>query len=1021
MPPKPETAAAENAPDLPPDFDYDGPTVIELGEIELEVDEDDRLVVESDDAYVDRYRSADFIGSTVSLMADYNSTTVAERRGRLVDAARREAETDAAPCWPGCMASELDMVPVFRYDKVLVADDRAALSELERQLRGVDGFAPRSLALETATLRDAKVLGGKDRAWRPLLPPSDGKPITVRSVIDPAERHCSLPDEACGSLRIASGKFSRPSGAPAVSDRVRLLPGDRVQLVRVDRDGDAFSFEDFVPDAEAVAQARGVLSPGDADRAVASMGLAWSAEFVSDLRAAADRAAEEFEHGEGEGEGEGEGDALVVKGTRRRDPDEAFLPASVKPCKANIERLQAAIDKKLAALKRPSAAKSGGGGGDGEGDGDDVVRVYREPGELAADENNEDAVYGPEYDDTPRAILARAAALPEQGRTLEERIREAAATRLSRAAVADIARGGKRIAVGQRVALRHSGVEQVFMRAREDKTGRLFWALQTTRAAGSAAKGKGSREMSKPTRGGYDAPPSDADVAEFQRDVLEAAAARLKGAAKKFDPDESSVTAARNAMTDGGHYGTAEYATLFAEVEYVADRKNTYETAFRPVALPPPPDAPVRPSADDRTTYRQLAAAALLAVLFPAGVRLPRQMDGAAWLVRLTAPEDQRFAELDAGGGTDPLRLKFLVDTALRAAAVAVLLSDATAADAELMLARADVAPFLESAKAAEAWAAAVKKKLTADDISSEAAALRLRSPLLDHVAEVMETSEDRVDEADAELVKASRLADWPGYRPLERDMGAPEPGVRLKSHAPPVAVDARSTAKLDAELARQVATALKRLGLADTDASRAAIEEFLRAPGRDGARAVRANVMATFALAGKIASGTTADESVARFKRTSGAEARDLLRRTASLRSSPGSEPGDLVRTWLKLAEEAGPDISAWMAETLAARLRTAATDVDALLARMAAAKEAIKNEKIEFFETVIDEDTQRTMAELRKVGLQTVDEQIIAYDAKQKLADREAGLGYDVPPAEEEGYDTMTAYDDGGGVDFD
>lgn len=1011
--PAPETGDNAFDPDEL-DLEYEGPVSIDLGEIELELDDDDQLVVERDDEYVDRYQTADFFGSAVSLMADYNSTVVAERRGELVDSARRQAESEASPCWPGCMASQLDMVPVFRYDKVLVADDRASVSELERQLQGVDGFAPRSLALEISALRDATRFGGKDRAWRPVLPPSgepDDSVITVRSAIDPAERHCALPDEACGSLRIDSGKFSRPRGADPLSDRVRLLPGDRVQLVRVDRDGDEFSFEDFVPDAKALAAERGVMTPGHADRIVSSMGLSWSLEFVALLRASADEAADAFVF---------DADApVVVKGTKRRG--EERFPAAVRPSKANVERLQAAVDKKLASLKRPAKSKGGGKGGD------DVVRVYRDPGELAADENNEDAVQGPEHDDTPRSILADALALPADGRPLEERIREAADTRLSKDTVANIARGGKRIEVGQRVSLRSSGVEQVFMRAREQKTGSLFWALQTTRAAGSDSKKGEKCDKADPDRGCYVAAPSEAEIAEFQIDVLQAASDRLSRAAKKFDPDEASVAAARCAMTDGGYYRTAEYESVNADVKYVSDRRNTYETAFRPMALPPPPDAPIKTSSGDKTTYRQLAASALLAVVFPGGVRLPKQVDGTSWLIRVTVPPDDAYAELDTGGGTDPLRLKFLVETAMMAASVAVLLSDAEAADAEARLARADVTPFIESAKAADAWAAAVKKKLSAEDIAKEAEALRLRSPLLDHIAEIMETSEDRVEEADAELLEPSRLKDWSGYRPSPEDMGAPEPSVLIEpaSRGPGNASSAsRTPATIDAGTSGEMSAVLKRLGMSERHKDRETVEAFLRAPTRDGAAAVRSAVMSTFALMGKIASGMTGDQTVSRFKRTSKADARDALRRTRAMRGDSSLSPEDAVRAWLKLAEESGPDVSVWMVESLATRLRTAETDVDALLERMAAAKEAIKNEKIEFFETAIDEDMQGTLAELRKLGLQTVDEQIIAYDAKQQASDREAGMGYPEGNdefVEDEGYDTMQMYDDDGGVDFD
>ena len=959
---------------------------IELGEIEVSVDEEGNLAAV--DEYVDSYQTADFLGSAVSLLADYNSTAVAERRGNLVDAARRAAEADSSPCWPGCMASELAMVPVFRYDKVLIADDSASLGELDRQLAGVDGFAARTLAAEVAALRDAGRFGDKDAAWRPVLPQNGRRNIVVRSVIDPVIRHCTLPDEACGSLRIDSGKFSRPADAPPVADRARLLPGDRAELVRTDvADPHKPAFEDFVPDAKAIARRLGIRSPGHADRVVHSMGLAWSLPFVKGLRDAAHAAARKRSPSL----------ATPLHFTdARRAPRGDRLPEAVPLVHSDVEGIASGLLKRLDAIKRPKAKKKTKGGAP-----DGIVRVYRDPNHLAADELNPDALYGPEFDDTPRSLLAQAMAAPSQGRDLRERIRDAATTRLSARQIDDVARGGRAIAVGERVVLVHSGVEQVFMRARETGSGALFWALQSTRASAN-----GQDPVVAPCDPGtkvcYPLAPSDSDIDDFRREILIAASERLRAAGNKFSPDQSVVTDARNAHAIGGAYRTADYDPLRKRAQFSADRQNTHETAFRPESFQEPDTDGSVADLKTNASYRQLAAGALLAVVFPRGVRLPKNIAGTAWLVRLAIPDHEPFAALDGGGGSDPLRLKFLVETALGAAALAVILDDTDPEEAETALARADVSPFMDSQKAAQAWSAAVAKKLLAADIAARAESLRARSPLLDHVAQVLQTAGD-AGASDVEFLPPSKLVDWNGFRPTVRDMGRPDDARwSLGDYARDVSAQASDTASVVGQ-GGDMSEALRLLGLAETDASRAAAESFLAAPTADGIRAVRNGTVAAFALLGRIASGKAGDET-ASFKRTGQNDAMDVLKRTADMRPPTA---GREVLDWARLAREGGSEIGRWMARDLETRLKTAAEDVDVLLARMAAAREAIKNEKIEFYETAIDDDMRGTLAELRALGLQTLDDQILAYDAAQ---------------AEDGGtYDTMDAYEDDAGVDYD
>lgn len=653
------------------------------------------------------------------------------------------------------------------------------------------------------------------------------------------------------------------------------------------------------------------------------------------------------------------------------------------------------------------------------------------PETLAADENNPHATFGPEFDDTRRHILKEAMSIPADGRPIEERIREVADTRLSVQEIENIARGGKQIKVGHRVALRQSGIEHVYMRAKEEKSGTLFWALQSVRQVGLDQK-SAKCDKSAPEKGCYSAAPTQADVTAFQKEILDEASDRLKRADKPFTPDENILTRIRTSMTDDGIYSMAEFEPLYAEVKYTADRKDTYESAFQPVSFPPYPDSPILSSGDHDTSYRELAASAILAVLFPSGIRLPKQMEGTKWLVRLTVPDDPRYVELDGGGESDVLRLKFLVETALNAAAVAILLSDVSSEDAEFMLARANITPFLQHPKAADAWAGAVKKRLSADIITKEARLLRERSPLLDHVADIISTQEDRKSDEQAEdVVKASKLSDWSGYRPLGRDIGAPLAGSidiskvkRDKNKSEENQADKEETSyiSIHPDLAKRMTTTLKTLGLPEKNVIRTEIESFIKTPNPDGVRAVRSGVMSAFSLLGKISTGMTSDADVATFKRMSKSDAKDILDRTSDMRKSFGYTVDNVVRTWLDLVDHSNSDIGWWMANSLTVRLKTSKTNVDILLARMEAAKEAIKNEKIEFFENAIDEDMQSTLAELRKLGLQTVDEQIIAYDAKQKEADREAGMGYDKPDAEDgDSYDTMAAYDDDDGLSYD
>ena len=971
--------------DVKEDPEYDdgfAPSSVVIGEIELELDESGNLVVPVDDEYEDAYATADFTGAVVSLLADRNPTAVAERRGDLVAAAKRRFESDRGGCWPGCAASALGMTPVYRYDKVLVVDSGKELADLRRQIDGLDGFDPRELRTEISAIRDMTKSGNVADALRPFS--SSGKP--VQSVVDPAARHCLLPDEACGVLRISHGTFSRPAGADAVVDLVRLLPGDRADLVRIDVDDPGASFEDdLAPDAGKLAADNGLLSPGQCDRLAEAMGLLWNGPFVDSLRARAAESAEAFDP-----EDPQDDPVSAAPAPRGETP---FAVSPVKPdCAVSASADGMAL--RLAKLKPPKPLKAAAN------EGNSIVRVYASPAELAFDENRADAVYGPEFDDTPRHLLAIASALPPDT-GLADRVRSASDSRLSAQTVEDVVRGGKAILVGDRVALRAAGAEQVFMRARDEKTGELFWALQHVRAAGPARE----REECRPGKDCYAAPPSNADAVAYARDSLAAARDRLKAAGKKFIPDEDAVTRIVASTTDSGHYPTPEFAPLERAIAFSEPQKDVFVNCeFRFVA----PDDPQGDVADAGSSgYLELAAATLLGALFPAGIRLPKKIGGSEWLVRLSVPDDPRYAELLGGGGTDPLRLKFLVESALLASAVSVLLAGTDPADVAGLLATVDIRSFIDTPKGNDVWKAALEKKLTADAVAAAARDLRAKSPLLDHVADFI-----RADPAPPPVLASSSLDDWNGFRPATADIERTDDDDRPVEPGPPPARTSRAAVVMDAkaELAERVASVYKRLGV---PASGAAVHAFLDEPSPDGAAALKRSGAEAWSVLGRLSSGMKHD-SVARFRNAfSRADASRVLaeQRAAMDRLRAAEDVADVAGAWIDLAEELPDEMAMRMAEDAACRLRLVGTGVDELLARMEAAKEAIKNEKIKFVEAV-DDATKSAMAALRNLGIQTIDDQIMAFDRDNDVGRQSAGDSG-------EAYDTRHDYEDDG-VDY-
>ena len=195
---------------------------------------------------------------------------------------------------------------------------------------------------------------------------------------------------------------------------------------------------------------------------------------------------------------------------------------------------------------------------------------------------------------------------------------------------------------------------------------------------------------------------------------------------------------------------------------------------------------------------------------------------------------------------------------------------------------------------------------------------------------------------------------------------------------------------------------------------ARAAFDVFASRPGSDGVAALKNGAFAVWSVLGMI-SASAKNDSVARFRNVTPADAKMILKEAAGAKAALTAASGatEATRAWVDLVGALPDEFVLLAAENAAARLKVAHTDVDALLARMEAAKEAIKNEKIQFVQSV-DESAQSAMAALRSIGLQTIDDQILAFD-------RAASSSATQPRDDGDSYDTMDFYDEDDGIDYD
>ena len=964
---------------VPDDIDASDDVVV-LGDLDIDFDGEEAPTDPGQDLYVDAYESADFKSSFVSLIADHHPTSVAERRGELVYRAYEDVVAGGKGCFPACTAQASAAKLMFEYDKVIVADNEAAAAELERQIGDMGGFSVRTLAQETASFRESL---DRAEAWRPVK----GNPDWDRlgTVIDPASRHCELPEEPCSGLTIADGVWSRQEAAP---ERVRLIASDRVKLV-----GD---FDELRVDPETVADAYSLTAPGDADRISESIGMLHDAGFRRKLRKAVENRAHAVQPAD-------EDDDDVDHPSPGDSPDAYDISVPESSPEKTLKKATA----ELAKMKKPAPVSSK------KSPKPEVVRVYRSAKQFHADEAEELVLYGKEFDDTPRHLLKKALEMPGESVSLEDKIREASGTRISSQVVKSVAQGGKAVEVGQRVVLVSDGVEHVYMRAREESSGSYFWALQSSQPEGTT---RPNCDKSDERESCYEAPPSDADILQFQRDGAEEVVARLKQAVGR-GRDGSRIGVLRTFASMDGKYPGGNTEQMQASVSYVSSSSDEYVAEFRAAAE----EAKEAASVASPTSYSSAAAAVMLLQIVR-NLRLPSGID-AQWLVGLVADAAAEDNDVDGlpeeeGLASDARRLRFLLAAANSACAIGSMLTGDSVSVLLQRAREASISGMLTSSKAAAAWKNAGDKFLTPATVDSYAVSLRTRSPMLVHVVDLIESNDISVDEKRG--ADTSELDEWTGYRP-RREFMRPATGAsnanRTVGHCCEVAVKSgkqrESVSPLlvykgasDATAAR-LSEGMKKAGIPPKNADRKTIEAALEGGSFEDVTALANAVVAIRRLAMLLSGKDRSKEILRPFKSVSPDLASEAVAALegAMKRAAGATDMEGAASAWADAAEAVPVSLVSPLVSDTSARLRVSGTDVKALNERMERAKETIKLEKIAFVEAWSEEE-QASLGELRFLGLQTINEQILEFD---RMFQEEAPAG-----EEESYYDTMQDYDE-------
>lgn len=956
----------------------DEPQYLDLGEIEVEVDDQGELIVQvEDDPYFDDFAHDDFQSSAVALIADYHTATKAERRGKLVAMAKNEHLGDHRnSCFPTCTAKRFGLTPVFKYDKILIADTTSDMRRLERQLDGISGFFVRTLAQDIAEYKE----GNRDEALRPIRP-SDSKATEIDYVVDPAIRHCSLPEEACANLSMDIGKWVRSAND---TERVRLVPGDKVELIRFDPSVPGSDPATYTPDPSELVN--GLLTPGDVDRALEDAGIRWNNEVLAKARSAAAQAAASKKQSNG------------LTGEPVKAPKAPVEPlttqASVKP-KADPKKMLEDLKDELGSMKTPGKKKTNSG--------ESIVKIYRSSMAFNKDENDAKALYGREFDDTPRNLLLEAGDLTVDSKTLKDRIRAASSTKLSAETVENIVNGGRRIQVGDMVALLDpkTGVRQVFSRAKEEKTGKYFWALKTSHF-GKIETGKCDTREDK-SRKCFPAPPDEDDFLVYRRTVLETAIERLNSAKDgkdTADEAESKVSRIRLFEDVIDTYQPPLAAGLTAKVSYVRNQKDTYENDLY---VPSPPEDP-GPETEIKTgteveTFAEIAARSLFYhVIRDIKISLPVS-NTVEWITGLCIPRVENLAAINHADAPDTVRFKFLITTALNVGAVVMLLGDQDSEDIASRIETADISPFLKSAKASEGWAKASEKILTPVQIQKAGEALRQRSPMFDHMIDVVHSRKGLVEETKISH-EVSKLSDWVGYRPAEmtkskNDSVSIQPPSKSGDDSSPLSAKEARDSSWFVNLAKEH-------GFRESDviSAKSVIESHADEADRALVSSYVSGILALFRASRSLPEG---------LRRTPAAEASEAL---AIAKTTKATEK-DVRKAWGNIAGLT-PELFTYMVADLSERGALMSNNVSALLSTMEKSKESIKNEKIDIIESM-DEELQETFMQMRRLGLQTINEQILMYDKYMGTVDPA-----DPEVAKDEHYDTMEFFNDDDGLSY-
>ncbi|AUF82297.1 hypothetical protein TetV_205 [Tetraselmis virus 1] len=1001
--------------------------VVVLGE--LEIDFDDNVLLDKEDGelqydpYVDNYTSSDFESSVVSLLSDYHPIYTAEKRGSIVNKAMKQAlqEYEKDSCYPACLASKNNFIPVFKYNKVIVLDDPESLVDFNRQMEGIEGFDARVLKQEIDNLKEST---DKNTAWRPL----SGGNSELKEIVDPATRHCVLPAENCSEVSLNNGLWTRT--ASHTVEKVRLLPGDKVTLERIDVNDDEKDFDNFTPDVIDFIKTNNLTSTGQADRMVEDMGLLWNTDFRNDVRK---QITEMVLNDEIDANDEGENDDVDVMMPDFTSNSSNIYGDVVAP-KTNLESIKKKLESALTKLKIPAKKKIS------SKKDDNIVRIYKSLTEFMQDEGNPEVLYGEEFDSTDRSVLLKAMELDDTGKSIEEKIQDVSNKKLTKQELTSIAKGGKLIDVGDKVILSDKGTDQIYMRAKEASTGKYFWALQSTIPKGYKNMKLNCVDDKKDQDDSvcYEAPPSDEEIAVFKRDQIDRALERINESLKKFPDNTIEEARIRSFDTEVLKYTRDPVNNFEIEVSYVSPQTDEFVSEFRAVAEDISKD---NNASMNYKTYAQLAAASMLGQIVR-GAKLPVKDLGVEWLVELVATSSMNNAdalEAELNPEQDPLRLSFLISAANASCALAVMFGNEAILSVLSRAKKADVTGLLSTAKANAVWEKASEKLINSSSVDAAGMDLKQRSPMLSHVL-LLKESGNIITSAEIKRPNKSKLDDWVGFKPRLDFLKVIDETIpkSLTGTCCPQMAKTEKKDKIDIEpkiqpvtnvLKTDILELLKNSGIQDKNKDKKFVEEMLKSSNIEIINCIKNSLISLNSLIARLSHLKREDDDLRPYKSISPPMAKDILKNISPIVKSvkDAKDIESVFTVWIKIMKMIPVSLTGLLIKITVNKLKIVNTDVEKLFNKMEEAKENIKMEKIAFIEAW-NEEEQSLFGEMRALGLQTINEQILEYDRLNKNQDltpeeiaRQATKENMNTQEEDSSYDTMEFYNQDDGLDYD